>query len=230
MSWPGTAARPPIRGAALATGVALLILVALGVWQLRRLAWKTALLDQIAAAEQAPPVPLTDATPKLFTRVRVTGTWEPKRALYGAEVRGLRLGAQAVQLLDRPDRAPVAIVLGWVPTDASAPPPATGDADVTGYVRLPEEPGWLSASDDTEGRHFYTLNPATIGATLGASRVAPFTLVALGPEVTAGGPQPATALPRPTNNHLQYAFTWFGLAGALAAVFVSWVLRRTAPA
>ncbi len=221
------AVRPPLRGAAVATGLALLILVALGVWQLRRLAWKTALLDEIAAAERAPPVPLTDRTPKLFTRVHVTGVWESKRALYGAEVRGLRLGAQAIQLLDRPGQVPIAVVLGWVPTDATAPPPASGAADVTGYVRVPETPGWLSAADDAEGRHFYTLNPAAIGATLGASNVAPFTLVALAPEESAGsGPQPATALPRPTNNHLQYALTWFGLAGALVAVFASWAFRR----
>ena len=33
-----------------------------------------------------------------------------------------------------------------------------------------------------------------------------------------GDPVPATALPRPPNNHLQYAFTWFGLAAALVGV------------
>ena len=34
------------------------ILLALGVWQVRRLAWKTALLAQIAALQTAPPEPL----------------------------------------------------------------------------------------------------------------------------------------------------------------------------
>jgi surfeit locus 1 family protein len=32
-------------------------------------------------------------------------------------------------------------------------------------------------------------------------------------------------LPTPPNNHLQYAFTWFGLAGALLAVFVAWARK-----
>ena len=63
-----------------------------------------------------------------------------------------------------------------------------------------------------------------IGAALGNPQVAPFTLVALAPSAF-GGAQPATELPRPTNNHLQYAFTWFGLSGALMAVFISWALR-----
>ena len=73
---------------------------------------------------------------------------------------------------------------------------------------------------------FYTLDPRAIGDALGVHNVAPFTLVALGAPAAPDGPVPADTLPRPPNNHLQYAFTWFGLAGALAAVFVAWVRGR----
>jgi surfeit locus 1 family protein len=96
-----------------------------------------------------------------------------------------------------------------------------------GYIRLPETPNFLSASDDPEGLRFYTLNPAAIGAALGVPDVAPFTLVALRDKRgAAGAPEPAEGLPRPPNNHLQYALTWFGLAGALLAVFGAWVGKR----
>jgi cytochrome oxidase assembly protein ShyY1 len=44
---------------------------------------------------------------------------------------------------------------------------------------------------------------------------------------------PAGALPKPgklevrlPDNHLQYAITWFGLALALAGVFIVWLARR----
>ncbi len=226
MSGAGDAPRP-LLSAAVATVLSLAILISLGVWQLQRLHWKTGLIARIDAAEHAPPVPLAGRTPPLFTRVEVHGTLRADHlALYGAEVRGMHMGAQAVQLLDRPGQKPVAVVLGWVPTDAGPLTPSSGAADITGYVRLPEESSWLSATDDLEGRHFYTLNPTTIGAALGAADAAPFTLVALGGAAGPGRPEPATALPRPTNNHLQYAFTWFGLAGALAVVFASWALRK----
>jgi surfeit locus 1 family protein len=33
-------------------------------------------------------------------------------------------------------------------------------------------------------------------------------------------PAPATAMPRPPNDHLQYAITWFGLAATLLVIFV----------
>jgi surfeit locus 1 family protein len=213
-----------VLGAAVATAIAFAILVALGIWQIERLAWKQRLLAGIDAAERAPPVALGADTPALFTRVHAAGRLRPERALYGAEVRGMHMGAQAVQVLDRPGQRPLLVVLGWVPTDPPGTPSA-GPADITGYIRLPEPSGWLSAADDPPDRRFYALDPATIGPALGAPDTAPFTLVALGAGAAPGAPQPADSLPRPVNNHLQYALTWFGLAAALLGVFAAWAVR-----
>jgi surfeit locus 1 family protein len=33
-------------------------------------------------------------------------------------------------------------------------------------------------------------------------------------------------MPRPNNNHLGYAITWYGLAVALVGVFLVWARRR----
>ncbi len=222
--------------AALATVIATAILVSLGFWQIHRLHWKEGILAQIDAAEHAPPIELLAGdTPKLFTKVVVHGVLRGGRtALYGAEVRGDRMGAQLVEVLDRVGAPPLLVVLGWVTTDRGVPQPVSGPRDVTGYIRLPETPGFLSASDDVEGLRFYTLNPATIGRALGAPDAAPLMLIALknplGEPVPVGAPQPADALPEPPNNHLQYALTWFGLAGALIAVFVAWAAKQRATA
>ncbi len=219
--------RPPVAGAALATAVALAILVSLGVWQLHRLAWKESLLARIDAAETAPPQTLPSATPPLFTRVVAQGTLAgTPTALYGVDVQNNHLGAQLVERLDRVGAPPLVVVLGWVPTDTAHQAAVSGPATITGYIRLPEQPNWLSAADDPAGRHFYTLNPKTIGTALGAPDAAPFVLVALGKPGAWGQPVPAETLPRPVNNHLNYALTWFGLAASLAGVFGVWVSRR----
>jgi surfeit locus 1 family protein len=46
----------------------------------------------------------------------------------------------------------------------------------------------------------------------------------------AGTPDPARALPRPTNNHLGYAITWYGLAVSLVLVLAAFALRRRSTA
>ncbi|HYZ22581.1 MAG TPA: SURF1 family cytochrome oxidase biogenesis protein [Rhodopila sp.] len=51
-------------------------------------------------------------------------------------------------------------------------------------------------------------------------------LVALGHERDGVFPAPATHLPRPPNNHLSYAITWYSLALALIVIFVTWA-RKT---
>lgn len=200
----------------------LALTIGLGVWQVQRLAWKTALLAEIDRGEAAPAIPLP-ADPRPFTKVRVTGILrQDLAALYGIEVRttaaGPALGAFLLNPLERPGADPIIVDRGWVPTDAprdAMPVKAT----VEGYVRAPEPPVRFGATDDPAARRFYALDPAAIGAALGLRRVAPYTLVVLGTVPPGTVPEPAQALPRPANNHFTYALTWFGLAAALLGVF-----------
>lgn len=206
------------------------VLAGLGTWQLERLQWKQRLLADIARAEAAGPVPLGPA-PAPFTKVEATGHFRSDlSALYGAEVRtnasGPVIGAHVITPLERDGAEPVLVDRGWLPQ--GAPIPSGPDpARIVGYVRAPDRAGWFTASDNPGQRRFFVLDPAAIGAALGLPHVAPFTLVALGPP--GGSPAPATALPRPPNDHLGYALTWFGLALCLLGVFVAYArtaLRR----
>jgi surfeit locus 1 family protein len=217
-------------GPGLMTLAMLLVLVALGTWQVERLTWKRRLLNQIARAEQGSPVPLP-ADPSPFEKASVTGRFRSDlAALYGAEVRqgrtGPLLGARLIVPLERQGAVPVLVDRGWVPTERASPvdQPA-GETTVVGYIHPAESAGWFSAPDNPAGRRFFTRDPCKIGAALGLDRVAPFTVVALGPTPPAGYPDPAQHLPRPPNNHLSYAFTWYALAGVLLAVFVVWARK-----
>ena len=69
----------------------------------------------------------------------------------------------------------------------------------------------------------------TAGTFLGHPDLAPFVLVAMGQPPPRGWPQPATSLPRPPNDHLQYALTWFGLAGVLLIQFSYWTYKVLRP-
>ena len=220
--WPG-----------LMTAAMLSLTVSLGVWQVQRLHWKTELLRDIDQGEAAPAVPLS-ASPKPFTKVRVTGRLrQDLQALYGVEVRsaaaGPVIGAYLVEPLERPGEAPVIVNRGWVPLDQKQPG-GTVDATIEGYVRAPEKPVRFGAADDPAARRFYALDPAAIAASFGLPGAAPFTLVALGSTPPGIYPEPARALPRPPNDHLSYAATWFGLAASLLVIFAIYARRALRPA
>jgi surfeit locus 1 family protein len=208
----------------------LAILVGLGTWQVERLKWKTALLAQIDAAEAAPGVPLP-GDPAPFEKVRIQGRLlGSRRANYAAEVHDTRagpvLGTQLVVPMQRAGAATVLVDLGWIPSDQrqSVKIP-DGAVSIDGYVRPAEHPGWFSATDSPATHEFYTLDPQAIAASLGVQDAAPFTLIAMGPPPPAGYPDPAQHLPRPPNNHLQYALTWYGLAVVLVVIFIAYVRR-----
>jgi surfeit locus 1 family protein len=209
----------------LSTAAMTLIMVGLGTWQVERLAWKRGILDAIARAESEPPTPLP-ASPSPFAKVEVQGTFrQDLAATYGAEVRdtpeGSVLGGQLIMPLERQGEKPLLVDRGWIPlTRKQEVPTPQGTVTISGYVRPADHPGLFSAADDPPTRQFYTLNPEAIGSALGLPGVAPFTLVALGPKPAEFYPDPARHLPRPPNNHLQYALTWYSLAVTLLVIFV----------
>lgn len=205
----------------LSTLAMLATLLFLGTWQVERLAWKRGLLEEIAAAERQPAEPL-GSDPRPFAKVRVEGVIDPQLiAIYGAEVRTVNGasagGAQLLGVLRREGQPAILVLRGWVPVPM--PPVATGAAVIDGYVRGPDAPGMFTPADDVGGHRFYTLDPLAIGRALGVESIAPFTLVALGTAPAGGYPDPARSLPRPNNNHLAYAATWYGLSAILLVIF-----------
>ncbi|HEY0205372.1 MAG TPA: SURF1 family protein [Acetobacteraceae bacterium] len=218
----------------LTTAVMLALTTGLGVWQVERLRWKTELLREIDLGEAAParllPASPQSPTPPPFTKVRVSGLLrQDLQVLYGVDVRdtlaGPVMGAYMLEPLERLGADPVIVNRGWVPLDR-AQPGSPVDATVEGYVRAPERPGLFSLSDDPTARRFYSLDPAAIAASLGLPHAAPFTLVALGSAPRGTYPEPATEMPRPPNNHLTYAITWFSLSVILVVIFTIFV-RQT---
>ena len=65
-----------------------------------------------------------------------------------------------------------------------------------------------------------------MAATKGWSNVAPFYVEQELPVPAGGWPKPGKLVVNLPNNHLQYAITWFGLAMALAGVYLVWVIRH----
>lgn len=217
----------------------LAILLGLGLWQMRRLEWKNAILDSLAAAQAAPPVP-AGASAAPFTHISATGRFRhDQEIILGAEVRGTVLGADLITPLEREGLPPLLVDRGWVPQTRQGVERPEGTVTVTGWARPSERGGMLSASDSPATRQFFNFDIPAMGAALGIAP-APFGLVVVGqgaarpagvlgagPAAHQGAvPDPARGFPQPDNPHLGYAITWFSLALVWCAVFGVWAWRR----
>jgi surfeit locus 1 family protein len=213
--WPG-----------VATAVALVVLLSLGTWQVQRLAWKNAWIEQLRAGEAAPPeaLPLRIADPAAlaFRRFTATGTFaHDKAVILGIAERNRQIGAFLATPLLRPGADPLWIVRGWVPfpPTPTVPEPA-GEVSVTGFLMLPERRGWFTPDDRPAERRFWAMQPALMADAVGLAPPSPFALALVGP---AGEPPvPQRRPPQPRNDHLGYAITWYGLAAALVGFFGFW--------
>jgi surfeit locus 1 family protein len=235
-----------VRGAFAAVGFA--VLVSLGVWQLQRLQWKEALIARVEDRTTAEPVaaPGPDAWPTLdvadaeYRPVVVTGRYrndkeahvvfaltEPKGP-YGG------VGYMVMTPLETDEGWIVYVNRGFVPRDKADPATRAegqieGSTEVTGLLRRPADRQWFGPGDDAAANEWFSRDPALFAAASGlpADTVAPYIIDAdADPTLPGGLPQGGETVVSFPNNHLQYALTWFGLAAALAIIFVGFAFRQ----
>ncbi|MEY9125031.1 SURF1 family protein [Bradyrhizobium yuanmingense] len=237
--------KAPVAGFALFTLFLTAVFVALGVWQLQRRTAKheliAALIERLAAAPVALPpsaqwAALNPARDE-FRRVSFTATYAalPDAMVYssGSAVRKDASGPGTWALL--PARLPggemVVIDAGFVENtmqdrgveDRAVNKLVTGQpVELTGYLRFPEAPSWLTPAENRGKRLWFVRDHLAIASVLGWGTVAPF-------YIDLERPAPANGIPRPgplqvnlKDDHLQYAITWFTLAGAVLIAFGVW--------
>jgi surfeit locus 1 family protein len=229
------------RPLAAATALALAALLGLGTWQLQRLAWKQDLLARIAALAQAPAEPLDvvlhridDGRDVEFARVQVRCAEVAPRAVDLYALHDGRPGWRPVTAcrLGSGPHASILVDLGFRPGEPGAPPVEQAVAfppgqALVGVLRKPAPETWFEAlaprPPSADRRRWFRRDVAGMAAALGAPNPAPLMLMLESPAVLGLTPSP---LPTGVSNrHLEYALTWYGLALALAAVYIARLLR-----
>ncbi len=216
--------------------VGVAILCGLGAWQVRRLQWKTQMLARIAALQYAPAEPLNVVLNHLQAGrdvdfLRVETACEPAPPAPAARVYTVTDSGPGWRpiVLCRLSSGPYSAILldlgleadSARATDASlAAPP-----QITGVLRVPPKRAPFMATPVSGPGEFGWRDAKGVAAALGASNAAPvFVLLEQPASAPTIRPQPAQIdIP---NNHLGYAITWFGLAGALIAIYVAALMRR----
>jgi surfeit locus 1 family protein len=223
--------------ATVATLLALIALVALGTWQLERLAWKRDLIATRQAQMAAPAASLPAAASEWrawdFRLALVQGEFRHDlEQLFGVAANDGRVGHYVLTPLVRPDGFAVLIDRGWVPAD-QAHPAARRAGQIEGPVRIAgmaryrgeDRPGWFTPDNRPEQSRWYWYDLPAFERALGL----PLLPVVVEADATPSpGGLPLARRPRTerSNNHLQYAITWYGLAAGLLVIWISFGLAR----
>jgi surfeit locus 1 family protein len=223
---------------------AFVVLLGLGKWQLDRKVWKEALIANVERRLAAPPEPLPP--PEQWERLQQDRD-EFRRVTLDADfVRGRDALVFATGSAFRPDvsgpghwvftpaRVSGGIVMvnrGFVPGPQrpmadEAADRAAGAVDIVGVMRWPEAAGMFSPRADVPNNVWFVRDHLSMAAARGFAAVAPFYVEQESPVPPGGLPRPGPLTVKLRNDHLGYALTWFGLAGALAVVFLLWARRR----
>lgn len=227
----------------ISAGIVLAILIGLGFWQLQRKSEKEALIGQIIARSRVEPpaalpraedwVPATDE----FRRVRVSGRFlhEKETLVHGLAAGSIpgraKQGFYVMTPLERREGGTVLVNRGFVPTelkdvDRRAAGQIEGETTVTGILRGSEPRTMFVPAPDPARGEWYNRDIAGISAAKGLGDVPPFLVEVDATSNPGGWPKGGQLRVDLPNNHLQYAFTWFAIAGCLIGVFGAFAWRR----
>lgn len=238
----GKAARPSL-WLTVPSLAAFVLLIALGVWQVERRAWKLALIDRVEQRVHAPaqPIPAPASWPAVaaandeYRHVRLAGRFLHDRETLVQAVTEEGPGYWVLTPLQRDDGTIVLVNRGFVPSerrDASTRQGGSpdGKVEITGLLRMTEPKGGFLRNNVPQHNRWYSRDVAAIAAARGLAHVAPFFVDADAGSQTAGGPIGGLTVIRFPNNHLIYALTWFALAfmlaGKLFVTFGGGLFRR----
>ncbi len=238
--------RRGVAGLAIIAALMVAVLAGLGVWQLQRRVEKHALIAALTQRLAAPPIELPPVAewPALtpaqdeFRRVNFTASYanRPDAMVYssGSAIRDDVTGPGTWAFVPARLASGEMVVLnaGFVPNtmqdralqDHAVAPLRTGEAGaLTGYLRFPEKPGALTPTPDAAKRLWFARDTAAMAQRLGWGDVAPFYIDLETPGPPSWVPKPGPLSVHLKDDHLQYAITWFGLAGAVAIAFAVWL-------
>ncbi len=212
----------------------ILILLALGSWQVHRLIWKTELNEERRAQFQAEavmlPAALEDPASYAYRRVWLEGRFRHEAEMFlAARTFDRRVGYQIITPFERTDGPAVLVNRGWVPLDNKEPETRLG-GQIEGMYRLEGvvvpggRAGWFTPDNEPENNIWFWTDTEALAAEAGIP--APSFLVDAGPTPNPGGlPIGGQTKVELRSEHMQYIVIWYALAIGLAVIYTIYMRR-----
>ena len=211
------------------------VLMVLGTWQVRRLAWKEGLLATISERMAASPVPLDEIIAIKagggdieYRRTQLEGHFLNDREQFFFATYDGATGYYVYTPLKRSDGSMIFVNRGFVPVDDKDPATRpegelAGEVSITGLARdrLSEKPSSMVPDNDPAKNIFFWKDLDAMARNAGIpsdGKLINFFVDADATPNPGGLPVGGVTIIDMPNNHLQYAVTWYGLGLALLAV------------
>lgn len=203
------------------------ILVSLGNWQVRRLAWKEGVLSEITSRISDAPVAIPaapDPSSDRFLAVTTEGQMLPREIHVLVSVKKVGPGYRVIAPFETSDGRRILIDRGFVPTEAKNTARAIGGMTITGNLHWPDEIDGYTPDPDRAGNIWFARDVPMLAEALDTE-----TTMIIAKSDTDPGivPLPVDTAGIP-NDHLQYAVTWYGLALVWAAMSIYFLWRTRA--
>ncbi len=208
----------------------------LGVWQMERREWKRDILDRIAVNQAAAPMPLDellqgDPLRREYGRVTLSGSFLHDKEFHLA-ARSLKndVGIQVVTPVRTDDGKIVLFDRGWVPSTKKEPAKraegqVAGKVELTGIVRRSQVQRQFAPDNAPDKNVWFHVDVPLMRKMAGGATdpvLDTFFLEADAKPNPGGVPIGGQTRLDIPNDHLQYALTWFGIALAMAGVYLAY--------
>ncbi|MSP67178.1 MAG: SURF1 family protein [Alphaproteobacteria bacterium] len=213
----------------------LLVLLGLGLWQVQRHEWKSALnaerLARFGQAAVALPAEVADPAAFDLRSVMVEGRFDHGREmLLQSRSRNGEAGVEVIAPLLRLTGAPVLVNRGFVPLARTDPARRSAGqvaeiVSIQGVLRLPGRVGYFVPANDPARGLWFSIDVAAMARTAGLVGALPLVVEAGGAASPGGLPVPFAPPEALHDPHLSYALTWFALALALVVVYLVYHLQ-----
>lgn len=221
----------PTLWATLFTVPAVLVMLSLCIWQIQRLYWKEALINERVSRTTASATTLPKIDSKLdaleFRRVTLKGQFDHTHEfLMPARSQNGNVGFWIVTPLHLSDAAgDVLINRGWVPDGFQDPRQRmqgqlTGVVSLDAILRLPQSKSWFQPENEPQKNRWFYLSPDEMAAASGLSFRTDLYFDAVKTEIPGLYPLGGQTRINLPNDHLQYAITWGLLAGVLIVIYI----------
>ena len=196
----------------------IFVFLSLGTWQIIRLNWKLDLITQINNSLAKEPVSLTQAEKKNYLKIKTSGKIDFNKQIYlynlnqegkpGFEVLNPILINEENYLINR----------GWIPFEKKDTSEINeiNQEEITGILKIQNKANYFKPVNDIEGNYWFTLNRDDIFEYTGKS----FSQYIIYLSGDYKIPLPIKISADISNNHKNYAITWFSLAISILLIYL----------